>query len=89
MAELINDLERAKRLARAIVSDIAMYNPDKVKEGIENDSLFEALEDEFEEGRELFRTRVTPEVFDNHNFFDMAIVDVLFKYTGKYESKIW
>ncbi len=89
MNQQITDPERAKRLARAIVSDIYMYNTDKVKEGIENDALFESLEDELEEGRELYRSRVSPDVYDNYNFFDIAIVDVLFKYTGKYESKIW
>lgn len=89
MSELITDPERAKRLARAIVSDILMYNPEKIQEGIENDSLFETIEDELEEGRELFKQRVSPEVVDSNNFYDLAIVDVLFKYTGKYESKIW
>ena len=86
---LIEDPKRARTLARAIVSDIHLYNLDKVKEGIENDTLFELLEPELEEGRELFKTRVSPEIFEKYNFFDIAIVDVLFKYTGKFKSKIW
>lgn len=86
---LISDPEKARRLARAIVSDIAAYNPEKIKQGIENDNLFEALEDEFEEGRELYASRVEPKIIEANNFFDLAIVDVLFKYTGKHQSKIW
>ncbi len=89
MSGLITDPQRARRLARAIVSDVHLYNPDKIKEGIENDNLFEAIEEELEEGRELYRSRVSPEIFENHNFYDLAIVDVLFKYTKKYQSKIW
>ncbi|MFO8058066.1 MAG: hypothetical protein R6V10_12285 [bacterium] len=89
MPEKITDPQRARRLARAIVSDILLYNPEKIEEGIKNDSLFESLEDELEEGRELYKSRVAPEITDHHNFFDLAVVDVLFKYTGKYESHIW
>ncbi len=89
MPELITDPKRARRLARAIVSDVNLYNADKVQEGIENDSLFETLEEELDEGRELYRSRVDPEVYENNNFYDLAVVDVLFKFTKKYKSKIW
>ena len=89
MSELITDPKRARRLARAIVSDVNLYNTDKVQEGIENDSLFETLEEELEEGRELYRSRVAPEIYENNNFYDLAVVDVLFKFTKKYKSKIW
>lgn len=89
MSELISDPERARRLARAIVSDVNLYNADKVKEGIENDNLFEVIQDELEEGRELYRSRVTPEIFEQYNFYEIAIVDMLFRFSGKYQSKIW
>ena len=89
MPDLIDDPERARRLARAIVSDVNLYNAEKVKEGIENDNLFEVLEDELEEGRELYRSRVTPEIAEKYNFFELAIVDMMFRFSGKYKSKIW
>jgi hypothetical protein len=89
MPPLITDPEKARRLARAIVSDINLYNPEKIQAGIENDNLFEALEEELEEGRELYRQRVAPEIVERYNFFDLAVVDMLFKFTGKYKSKIW
>ena len=54
MARLVDNPKLAFRLARAIVSDIALYNQEKVKEGIKNDSIFEVLTEELEEGRELF-----------------------------------
>jgi hypothetical protein len=40
---LIDTPEAATRLARAIASDIALYNEDKIIEGIENDTLFDVI----------------------------------------------
>ena len=76
-------------LARAIISDIALYNQDKVKEGIKNDSVFEVLSEELEEGREHFYGRVSPDLGDRDHLFDRAIVDVMIKQAGKIESSIW
>ncbi len=80
---------KAMRLARAIASDISLYNEQKIIQGIENDNLFATLKDEIEEGRELFKTRVSPEIFRQTNFFDRAIVDVVLKPKGYVKSKIW
>lgn len=86
---LIDDPEKARRTARAIVSDVALYNQGKVKEGIENDNLFEVLKEEIEEGRQLYKTRVSPEILEKQNFYDLALVDVLIKQSGKVDSNIW
>lgn len=87
--DLITDPERARRKARAIVSDVLVYNPEKLKEGIENDSVFEVLEGAIEEGRELYNSMIAPEVLQSTNFYDQALVDVLVKPGGKHPSKIW
>ncbi|MFZ5442936.1 MAG: hypothetical protein ACOZQL_23220 [Myxococcota bacterium] len=79
---------KAMRLARAIASDISLYNEQKIIRGIEQDNLFEALKEEIEEGRELFKSRVSKEIFGT-NFFDRAIVDVIIKPKGHVKSKIW
>lgn len=86
---LVETPELARRLARTIVSDVALYNSAKVKEGIEHDDIFEILKDELEEGRKLYLSRVDPSIADNHHFFEQAIVDVLVKQAGKIKSKIW
>ena len=86
---IIDDPELARRLSRAIVSDVALYNQEKVQEGIKNDNLFEVMEEELEEGRKLYITRVSPEILKEHNFYDLAIVDVLIKQSGRIESNIW
>lgn len=85
---LIENPDQARRLARAILSDVAIYNREKVEAGIKNDNLFEILNDELEEGRQHYNSRVAPGLFDI-NFFDLAIVDVLVKRAGKIESSIW
>jgi hypothetical protein len=85
---LIDNPEQARRLARAIVSDVAIYNREKVEEGIKNDTIFELLSDQLEEGRQHFITRVVPAIATS-NIFELAIVDVLIKRSGKIESSIW
>ncbi|MBI5286552.1 MAG: hypothetical protein HY878_03045 [Deltaproteobacteria bacterium] len=86
---LITTPEAAMRLARAIVSDIAIYNKDKIREGIKGDNLFELLKEELKEGLELYQSRVDAELTSKTNFYNRAIVDVLIKRCGDIESEIW
>ncbi len=85
---LIDNAEQAKRLARAIISDVAIYNKDKVESGIKNDDIFDSLQEQLEEGRQHFFSRVSPEL-QPERIFEIAIVDVLIKRAGKIESSIW
>ena len=89
MAKLVTDPERAYRVARATVSDIALYNAQKVKEGIEKDTFFDILKDELEEGRTHFMETVAEEVPNRAHLYDRAIVDVMLKQAGKIPSPIW
>lgn len=88
MATLIDNPQRARQLARAIASDLTLYHEAKILDGITNDSLFDVMKDEIEEGRALFKSRVTPEIY-GQNIYDRAIVDVLIKSKGHLKSKIW
>ncbi|MBK6578053.1 MAG: hypothetical protein IPG17_18010 [Sandaracinaceae bacterium] len=85
---LIETEEAARRLSRAIASDLSLYNEDKIVEGIKGDNLFSVLEGEIEEGRALFRSRVAPELFQK-NFYDRAIIDILVRSKGHVESVMW
>ena len=85
---LIDKPERAKQLARAFASDLAVYNEEKILQGLKNDNLFETLQSEIEEGRQRFRERVTPEIY-NTNIYDRAIVDVLIKSQAHVRCKAW
>ena len=86
---LITDPEAAKRLARTIASDIALYNQEKIKAGIENDNLFDEVADEIQEGKNLYASRVAPELAQKTSFFQKALVDILVKRSSNIESKIW
>ena len=86
---LIDNPELAIRLARAIASDISLYNEAKIVAGLQNDNLFDSLEGELSEGRELYRSRVTPELFSKSNYFDRAVVDVLMRGKAHVKSGIW
>ncbi|MFO8071045.1 MAG: hypothetical protein R6V85_04145 [Polyangia bacterium] len=85
---VIETEEAARRLARAIASDLSLYNEDKILEGLQADNLYENLSEEIEEGRELFRSRVTPDLFEK-NFYDRAIIDLLIKSKGHIKCKLW
>ena len=87
--ERIADPARALRLARAILSDVMLYNADKVRAGIEADDLFERLREELEEARAFFEERVEPDVAARSNAFGRALVDVLVYRSRAVRSRIW
>lgn len=85
----ITEPEKAVRLARAIASDISLYNEEKIVEGIQNDTFFDSVAAELEEGRELYKSRVDPQLFASTNFYDRAIIDIILRSKGHIESRIW
>jgi hypothetical protein len=86
---LIEAPEQAMRLARAICSDVSLYNEEKIVRSIEQDDFFDALRGELEEGRELYRSRVSPDLYARTNYYDRAIVDVILRPKGHVKSRIW
>lgn len=86
---MIKNPDAAKRLARAIASDLSLYNQEKIQKGIQQDNLFELLSEEIEEGRAHYNNKVDPELRSSTNFYDLAIVDVILKRNAHIQSKIW
>jgi hypothetical protein len=85
---LIETEEAARRLARAIASDLSLYNEEKIVRGIEGDTLFDALSEEIEEGRALYKSRVSPDLYQR-NLYDRAIVDILVRSKAHIKSAMW
>ena len=85
---LIEIEEAARRLARAIASDLSLYNAEKIEKGVANDNLFDELRSDIEEGRALFNSRVSPDLYSK-NFYDRAIIDLLIRGKGHIRSKMW
>ncbi|NUO49568.1 MAG: hypothetical protein HOV80_11995 [Polyangiaceae bacterium] len=85
---LIETEEAARRLARAIASDLSLYNEEKIVKGIQEDDLFTSLAEEIEEGRALYKSRVSADLY-HKNFYDRALVDILVKSKGHVKSRVW
>lgn len=85
---LIETEDAARRLARAIASDLSLYNEEKIVRGIEGDNLFAELSEEIEEGRALYKSRVSPGLYQR-NLYDRAIVDILVRSKGHVKSVLW
>lgn len=85
---LIETEQAARRLARAIASDLSLYNEEKIAEGVRKDNLFDALSDELEEGRALYESRVSDELY-SQNFYELALVDILVRSKADIASKMW
>jgi len=67
------DHEKACRLARIIVSDIALYNEQLVNEGIKNNNFYDLLKEDIEEGRRLFMQRVPKEIWEKKDYLKESI----------------
>ncbi|NOY87707.1 MAG: hypothetical protein GXP52_10490 [Deltaproteobacteria bacterium] len=86
---MIIDRKDAVRLARTIMSDIALYNKEAIQKSIKNDSLFEDMKGQLEEGRRLYDSRVVQDMPHRWVPYNRAIVDVLVKQFGNIDSDIW
>jgi len=71
--------EKARRLARIIVSDIALYNQDRVEEGVRSGEFFEIFSEEIAEGRRLFDQRIAPEIAKKEDYLQKAFIDFIEK----------
>ncbi len=73
----VDPVLRAQRLARLIVSDIALYNGDalRVVSARGTDELNARLRDDLEEGRLLFDMRVSPGVRAGRDFIGEALAE--------------
>jgi len=63
----------ARRLARLILSDIVIYHPAKVDQGIRDNNFFELLHDEIEEGRQYYESRVPMRVRRDTEIFSETL----------------
>ncbi len=88
MDELIRDSDLARRLARTIVSDLAMYNKDEVERGVVEDRVFDLMGSRIQEGRQHYESKIDPGL-NEHGFFEKALVDFLLKPFGRIKSRIW
>jgi hypothetical protein len=68
---------KAKRLARALVSDIVAYHPQKRDEGVRNNTLAQLFKEEIKKSYEEYVDQVGREFADGTTHFQDALNDVL------------
>lgn len=68
-------VERARRLARLILSDMVLYNGALVDQGIRNGDLEARLGKDMVAGRELFALRVPAEIASVEDFLGAALAE--------------
>jgi hypothetical protein len=85
----ITSIEQAARLARAMASDITIYNGEKIRRGIENDRLFEELEDDLREAVQLWSNRVSEDIVSGTNLLQKAVIDQIFAPHTNVHSRIF
>lgn len=67
----------ARRFARLLVSEIKLYNEQKVKEGRESSDLYERLQEAIDRSREMYDKRVQPPVAAKFDYFHYELVNSL------------
>jgi predicted Zn finger-like uncharacterized protein len=82
-ARLAEEVAKAERLARIIVSDIALYNPEKFEAALAAGNVLEAMESELEEGRALLVQRVSAEVRASRDFLRDELLRVARMRSGR------
>ncbi|HEV7644768.1 MAG TPA: hypothetical protein VGO50_12555 [Pyrinomonadaceae bacterium] len=78
----VSDEERrlhndARRFARLLVSEIKLYNEQKVKEGRENSDIYNRLQEAVDRSREMYDKRVQPAVAGRFDYFHYELVNAL------------
>ena len=69
--------DKAKSLARSLVSDLIAYNPDKHKEALATENLQEVFGEEIEKSLKEYQEQVEPEVMAQGSFFNDALNAIL------------
>ncbi len=67
----------ARRFARLLVSEIKLYNEQKVAEGVEACDLYDRLREAIDRSREMYEKRVKPVVASKFDYFHYELVNDL------------
>ncbi len=78
----VNDEERrlhndARRFARLLVSEIKLYNEQKVSDGRNQSDIYDRLRDDIDRSRQMYDKRVAPPVAALHDYFHQELVNTL------------
>ena len=69
--------DKARSLARSLVSDLIAYNPEKHKEALATETLKEVFGEEIEKSLKEYQEQVEPDVMARGSFFNDALNSLL------------
>ena len=69
--------QKARRLARALVSDIVVYHPEKRQEGLRHGTLKQIFEEEIKKSWEEYAEQVGRELAESTTYFTDALNEIL------------
>ena len=69
--------QKARRLARALVSDLVVYHPQKRQEGLANGTLKELFDDEIKKSWEEYTDQIGTDVAETTTYFNDALNEIL------------
>lgn len=72
-------VQRAQRFVRTVLSDIELYNKDKVVKSIRQGDFERVFAREIQEGRKLYEMRIPEEVRSKGDFFEEAVQNFIEK----------
>ncbi len=75
--DLARQHDDARRLARLLVSEIKLYNEDKVVLGRKTRDIYQKLREDIERSRKVYMERVSPEVRVSTDYFQQELVACL------------
>ncbi|MDQ3817638.1 MAG: hypothetical protein M3362_08105 [Acidobacteriota bacterium] len=67
----------ARRFARLLVSEIKLYNKDKVEMGRQEGDLYDRLREDIDRSRQMYDKRVAPPVAARYDYFHQELVNTL------------
>lgn len=67
----------ARRFARLLVSEIKLYNEQKVNEGRSQGNIYDRLREDIDRSRQMYDKRVAPPVAARHDYFHQELVNTL------------
>jgi predicted Zn finger-like uncharacterized protein len=73
VSELDPEVAQAERLARIVVSDIVLYNAERFERAARDGDVLQALANELQEGRTLFRQRVSSQLCEARDFVGLEL----------------
>lgn len=68
---------KARRLARTVLADIFLYNPQRAEEALRGGQFLQVFASEVKEGRKLYEGRIPKNVREKRDFFDEEVMAFL------------